>query len=117
MHYIKQLALILVVTVTGEWMYHLLPLPIPASIYGLLLMLALLFTGTVKVEQVQDTSRFLIEIMPLMFIVPAVGLLNSWDALAAVLLPFTLIVVSTTVAVLLVSGRITDAVMKKGEKK
>ena len=45
MKYIRQLAIILAVTCVGEFLKSILPFPVPASIYGLVLMLLLLVTG------------------------------------------------------------------------
>ena len=44
-------------------------------------MMALLMTGVVKVEKVYQAGTFLIEIMSLMFIPAAVGIIESWDQL------------------------------------
>ena len=68
MKYVKQFAMILLVSFAGELLNYLLPLPVPASIYGLVLMLVCLLTGIIKLDAVRDTACFLIEIMPLMFI-------------------------------------------------
>ena len=68
MKYIYQLFIILVVTFVGELLHYFIPIPVPASIYGLIIMLILLCTKVVKLEHVERTSDFLIEIMPLMFI-------------------------------------------------
>ena len=67
MKYLKEFAIILAVTCVGEVLKFLLPLPVPASIYGLVLMLVLLISGVVRLDAVQSTASFLIEIMPLMF--------------------------------------------------
>ena len=72
MKYFRQFFLILAISFAGEILHMVLPLPVPASIYGLVLMLLALVTGIVKIEQVKDTAVFLIEIMPVMFI-PAGG--------------------------------------------
>lgn len=117
MKYLKEITVIFAVTAVGECLYGLLPLPIPASIYGLCLMLLLLFSGLLKVEQVEQSGRFLIEIMPVMFIPPAVGLLATWEDLVPVLLPVLLIIVVTTVSVMVVTGKVTEFFMNKGEKK
>lgn len=117
MKYLKEITIIFAVTALGEWLNVLLPLPIPASIYGLTLLLILLFTGLVKLEQVEDSGRFLIEIMPVMFIPPAVGLLATWEDLAPVLLPVVLIILVTTCLVMAVTGKVTEFFMNKGEKK
>ncbi|MCE2603849.1 CidA/LrgA family protein, partial [Pseudomonas aeruginosa] len=64
-----------------------IPAPIPASIYGLVILLVLLLTGIVKVGHIKETSDFLIAVMPLMFVPPAVGLMESWGVLSGELLP------------------------------
>ena len=118
MKYVRQFMLILMISFCGELLKYLLPLPIPASVYGLVLMLACLMTGVLKTSQVKDAAFFLIEIMPLMFIPAGVGLIVSWDVLKPVLLPFAVITVITTVAVMAMAGRVTQWVIRreKGEK-
>ena len=56
-------------------------------------MLLALVTGIVKIEQVKDTAVFLIEIMPVMFIPAAVGLLDSWSVLRPTIVPVIVITV------------------------
>ena len=116
MKYVKQFAIILLVSLAGELMSFLLPLPVPASIYGLVLMLFSLLTGLIKLDAVHDTACFLIEIMPIMFIPPAVGLMASWDVIQANLVAYLIIAAVTTIVVMAVSGLVTQAVLKKGKK-
>ena len=87
MKYMRQFGIILGVTCAGELMKYFIPLPIPGSIYGLLLMFVLLLTKVIKVENVKDVGEFLIEIMPLMFIPAGVGLMASWGELQGFLVP------------------------------
>lgn len=108
MRYIKQFAIILAVTCVGEILKYFIPLPIPASIYGLVLMLVLLMTRRVRLESVKETAEFLIEIMPMMFIPAAVGLLVSWEQLQPILIPVLVITVVSTFAVMIVTGKVTD---------
>lgn len=117
MKYLKQLLIILFFSFAGELLHYVIPLQIPASIYGLLLLFAALLLGIVKLPQVRDAAGFLIEIMPLMFIPAGVGLLQSWGVLAPVLVPVSLIMVVSTVLVMGVSGRVTQAVMRLSGKK
>lgn len=112
MRYIKQFLVILLFTFFGELLHEALPFPVPASIYGLLLLFAALFTGVVKVEAVCEAGKFLIEIMPLMFIPAAAGLIDAWPSLKPVLVPVAVIMVVSTVAVMAVSGRITQRIMR-----
>ena len=112
-----QFGIIMFVTFLGEFLHCLIPLPIPASIYGLLLMLAGLMTKVIKLEQVKIAADFLIEIMPMMFIPAGVGLLTAWGILKPVCVPIILITVITTVVVMIVTGRVTQAVIRMDRKK
>lgn len=117
MKYIYQLLIILLVTFAGEIMHYFIPIPVPASIYGLILMLILLCAGIIKIENVEKTSDFLIEIMPLMFIPGGVGLVAAWGDLKPILIPVSVITVITTIIVMAVTGKTTELVMKIGKKK
>lgn len=117
MKFIKQFSIIILLSLIGELLKYLIPLPIPASIYGLLLMLIGLSTKLIPLEAVQDASLFLIDIMPLMFIPAGVGLLTSWGQLEPVFLPVILITVISTVVVMAVSGRATQFVIRLEKKK
>lgn len=57
----------------------MLPLPLPASIYGLLLLLAALRFGIVKLEQVKEVGLFLTGIFPLLFVPAAAGVMELWQ--------------------------------------
>lgn len=120
MLYLRQFCIILFVSFLGELLYVIIPLPIPASVYGLVLMLAALCTGIIRLNQVKETAGFLIEIMPVMFIPAAAGLLNSWSLLRPVWLPFIVITLVSTIIVMGVTGQITQRMiqkdMKNGEK-
>ena len=79
-------------------------------------MFVCLCMNWIKLEDVKETAVFLIEIMPLMFIPAAVGLITSWDIIRSKLLAYAAITVISTLLVMLVSGYVTDW-MLKGEKK
>ena len=83
MKFLRQFSIILFISFLGEILHMLIPLPVPASVYGLVLMLGALVTGVLKIGQVRETATFLIEIMPVMFIPAGVGLMESWPSLAA----------------------------------
>ena len=108
MKYVRQFWIILLISAIGEGLHVLIPLPVPASVYGLVIMLIALGTHILK---------FLIEIMPVMFIPAGVGLLTAWGALKPVCVPIILITVITTVVVMVVTGRVTQTVIRKDRKK
>ena len=111
--YLKQFLIILGITFIGEILKMFLPLPIPASIYGMVIMLAGLMTGIIKYESVKETGKFLIEIMPIMFIPAGVGLINSWGTLNAILVPALLITVIAVITVMGATGWISQFIIRK----
>ena len=112
MRYARQFGIILAVTFLGEILKSVIPLPIPASIYGLLLMLFALKTKIIALESVKGAADFLIEIMPMMFIPAAVELIDAWNVLQPILLQVAVITVVSTVGVMAVSGRGTQMVIR-----
>lgn len=113
MKFLMQFSRILTISLAGELLKMILPLPIPASVYGLILMLVCLSTGVLKVNQVKEAAVFLIEIMPVMFIPAAVGLVNAWGALQPVFFQVIITILVTTVLVMVVTGKTTQFIMKK----
>ena len=102
MNYLRQFLIILAVTLIAELLGMLLPLPVPSSVYGILILLLLLLSGALRVEQVKDVSSFLIEIMPVMFIPAAAGLMESFGLLMPALPAYIVITVVSTAAVMAV---------------
>ena len=117
MQYLKQFMIISLIALAGEALSLVIPLPIPASIYGILIMLALLISGRLKVESVKEVSAFLIAIMPVMFIPAAVGLMDSFSLLSGSLAAYLVILVVSTFAVMAVSGRVTQYVIRSEKRR
>lgn len=113
MKFLRQFMIILLISFLGEVLKLFIPLPIPASVYGLVLMLVCLMTGVLKTSQVKDAAFFLIEIMPVMFIPAAAGLIDSWSVLRPLLLPIMVITVVITVLVMVVTGRVAQMIAQK----
>ena len=117
MKYIYQATIIFGFTLLGELLHSLLPLPVPASIYGMVIMFVCLMTGVIKLEQVKETGIFLIEVMPVMFIPAGVGLMTSWGILKPVLLPVCIVTVVAIITVMVVTGRISQSIITRADKK
>ena len=108
MKLVAQFGRILAVCFLGELLAALLPLPVPSSVYGLLLMLAALKLGVFRLEQVKEAGSFLVGILPLLFIPAAVGVMDLWDELRAMLLPCLIAIVPVTLLVMGISGWVTQ---------
>ncbi len=119
MKYVKQFTIITFISLIGEALNHLIPLPIPASIYGVIIMFVCLETKIIPLHAVRDTGLFLVSLMQIMFIPATVGLIDTWDVFLPNALAYTVIIIVSTFAVMLISGKMTQLVIslsKKGEK-
>lgn len=116
MKLVKQFLIIIAFSFVGEILHALLPLPIPASIYGIALLFAALQSKRLKVSDIAETSAFLIEIMPIMFIPAAVGLLKSWDVVKDSLVSYIVVTVVSTFVVMYAAGAVTQTIIKHGKK-
>lgn len=111
--------IILIISCIGELLNFFIPLPIPGSIYGMILLFILLCCGVVKLSQIKETGNFLIDIMPMLFIPSAVGIVSQLDQLKSIWIQIIIITIVTTFIVMGVTGLVTQAIirMKKGKNK
>lgn len=116
MKYLRQFLVILVISFLGEILKFFLPLPIPASIYGMAILFFGLLTGIIKLDAVKDAGKFLIEIMPVMFIPAGVGLMASWGILKPLLIPVSVVTVVTLVTVMAVTGTVAQGIIRRQNK-
>ena len=114
MKYLKQFFMIIVISFLGEILHAVIPLPVPASIYGIIIMFLCLELKIFPLSAVKETGNFLTGLMQAMFIPAAVGLLNAWELIRASWLPYILLIVVTTVAVMGISGRVTQFFIRRG---
>ena len=117
MKFMKQLSVIFSISLIAELMENLIPLPVAASVYGLVLMLAGLMTKIIPLEKVEGAADFLVEIMPVLFIPPTVSIMTSFDVLKQLFIPITVISVVSTILVMSVTGRTAQGIMRKKSAK
>ena len=117
MKYLIQFAIISGITFLGEVLNLLLPFSIPASVYGLVILLAALLSGVIKLEQVEETADFFNMIMPVLFIAPAVSMMDVLPGLGGSILPILIITVVSNIVVMPVTGLVSQAIIRYGRKK
>ena len=116
MKYLKQVLIIVLFSFIGELCHRYIPYPIPASIYGMVLLFAALACKVIKLENVQDAGGFLVSALPVLFVAPVVGLIDCWPLLQEILPALVVIVAVSTVLTFLVSGVVTKWLIQKKEK-
>ena len=96
MKYVKQFLIIVLISFIGELLNYFIPLPVPSGIYGMIILFILLISGFVKLDQVKETGEFLLQIMPIMFIPSAVGIMSQFEQLKSIWIEIIVITIVTT---------------------
>lgn len=119
MKYIKQVSIIFTITFMGEILKEIspIPFPIPSSVYGLILMLLALTTKIIKLDDVKESAYFLISIMPIMFIPPAINLITVWPNIQSKIIAYFVICIISTLIVMISSGVFTQKILNNMENK
>ena len=117
MNYVKQLCIILAFSFAGEILNRLIPLPVPASIYGLVLMFLALEFKIIKVEHIKEVSKFLLGIMSIFFVPSSVGFINALPLMKKYGIQFAIIGIASTVIVFGITGQVTQLLMKIRDRK
>lgn len=111
--YLGQILYILAFTLAGEALHAVIPLPIPASIYGMILLFLALCTGLLKEEKIADLSHWMISFMPVLLVAPSVSILEHWGIIAPKAGQILIITVVSTIVVFLVCGILCNLLLKK----
>ena len=106
-----QFCIIALFSFLGELLHTLIPFPIPAAIYGLVLLFLALLSGILKPDQIRETSDFLVSLLPLLFVAPLVGIVGSLPLIVDNLVPILVVLVVGTVVTFAVSGSVTQFVL------
>lgn len=117
MKYLSQFLIILGFTLAGEALQRIVPLPIPASVYGLVLLFCALCLRLIKLEQVKQAGTFLTSILSLLFVSPTVNIVDNWGLIRGDLLPILLLLSASTALTFGISGRLAQFFLKGGADK
>lgn len=113
MKYVSQFLIIMTISLLGEVLSRLSPLPIPASVFGILLLFTALCLKIVKLEQVKEAGAFLSSILSVLFVPPVVGLLEQWAVIKDSIVLIVLLSIVTTVTTFYIAGGATQLVQDR----
>ncbi len=114
MKLLRQFLIILIICFIGEVLNKVVHVPLPGSIIGMILLFILLITGVIKLEMIDEISKFLLDHLAFFFIPSGVGLLAYFGILSRNLIPILVICLVTTVLVMVVTGLTVQLI--KGRK-
>lgn len=79
MKILKQLLIIFILCLLGQWIANVLPIIIPGSVVSMVLLLILLMTGIIKIEHIKETTEFLLTNLAFFFAPLTVGIIENFD--------------------------------------
>ena len=97
----------------SEILSWLIPLPIPAGIYGLVLLFVLLCLKIVRLEWVENAADFMLAVMPIMFVPAASSLMTKWHLIKNDVAGLLITSVVSTAIVMAVSGLVTQLIIRR----
>lgn len=100
----KGFLLLLVCLFMGNLISYFLPIKIPGSIVGMILMLIFLSYGIIKIDQVEGISQILIAHMVLIFLPGIVNLITIYPTIAPHILKLFFIILVSTIMVIAATG-------------
>ncbi len=113
MKLLRQFLIILIICVIGEVLNKVVHIPLPGSIIGMILLFICLSTGLIKIEMIDEISKFLLDHLAFFFIPSGVGLLAYVGILKKNLVSITVICVVTTVLVMIVTGLTVQLIKRR----
>lgn len=117
MKYLLQFGIIMAISFAGELLHDFLPLPVPASIYGILILFSLLQFKILHVAQIKETAMFLISIMAFLFLPAAVGLVVAWPVMKSAILQYIAANVLSLIACMAGTGFAAQFLLSRLQKK
>ena len=105
--YLRAFIIIYLCLYAGNGIAALLPVVIPGSIIGMLILFALLASQLLPADWVKPGSHVLIRYMALLFVPISVGVMNYTDVLSAQFGPIVVSCVVSTLIVLLTVGLVS----------
>ncbi|HDK2976632.1 TPA: antiholin-like murein hydrolase modulator LrgA [Staphylococcus aureus] len=120
-HFFHQVIVIALVLFVSKIIESFMPIPMPASVIGLVLLFVLLCTGSVKLGEVEKVGTTLTNNIGLLFVPAGISVVNSLGVISQA--PFLIIglIIVSTILLLICTGYVTQIIMKvtsrsKGDK-
>lgn len=113
---LQGLAIILFLQWLSTEIIAFLGIPFPPPLLGMLMLTALLCTGVIKENYIEDICTALIDKMALLFLPAGVSMILYLDVIKAELLPISLTVILSSVIILCSTALVLEMLLRKKEK-
>ena len=113
---LSQVGVLMISLLIGTLLKMVIPIPIPATVYGMIVLFILLKLKTIKVEQVEPISSKLLANLAFLFVPAGVGMINEFDNLKGHVIVVCAIIFISNFLTLFVTGHVVQFIQKRGKK-
>lgn len=116
MKYIMQFGIIIGLSLIGEVLNAIVPLPVPSSVWGMVLLFILLCLKVIKLDQIEETADFLLSIMTITFVPVGASLITSFPAIKDEIVGIFAIIIISTVICFFITGKVAQKIIDSSNK-
>lgn len=113
---LSQVGILMLTLLIGTLLKMVIPIPVPATVYGMIILFILLRSKLVKVEKVEPVSNVLLANLAFLFVPAGVGMINEFKTLEGHLLAVIGILFVSNFLTLFVTGHVVQLIQKRGKK-
>lgn len=117
MKYLMQFGIIIGLSLVGEILNSVIPLPVPSSVWGMVLLFILLCLKVIKLDQVEDAADFLLSIMTVMFVPVGASLIQSFPAIKNEIFSIFVIIIVSTIVCFFTTGKVAQKIIDNNKKR
>ncbi len=117
MEILVQIGILFGVCLLGESISSLLPVTVPSSVIGMLLLLLLLCLGILQTRHIEKLGDFLLKNMAFFFIPSGVGILDYYSVVSGSIFKLLLICLLTTILTFAATAKTVEAVINIQERR
>lgn len=116
MNLVKQFMLLFLMMFLGDTAARVFNIPIPGNILGMLLLTAALIMGVVRLKDVEEAGKLLLDHLPIFFIPSSVGIMLYFDLIQSQLVGILVPTILSIVIGLYVTGKVVDFYVRKNRE-
>ncbi len=107
--------IIMVIYAFSIWIVGVSSLFLPSPLVGMLILTSLLLKEKVKIDNIKSGSLLLLDYMGMFFIPPAISMIMYMDIIARELLGIVMTILLSTIAVMVVTGKIVQLLLERSK--
>ena len=111
-----QVGVLMLTMLIGTILKELIPIPVPATIYGMIILFILLKTKIVKISDIEPISSRLLAVLAFLFVPAGVGMINEFASLKGHIAVVIIAIFLSNFATLFVTGHVVQLIQKRGQK-